>query len=210
MRTEEWRSWTTIADETKYLELPIEHPIRRIILQAEPDVDASYVEETNMANLMDDIELSLDTGQVRVYKGGIDDLMRENFLDLGKEALVCGYAYHNADKGIRIDLGYTLGGAWGAGSSDGAGAGTVATLESGRTSYTQKAETYEGDHPIGFLFKGLAPFETALFRFDHDFDPGAWLNPARRATVKLDIHTRNSGASADGLNKVILDRFVRY
>ncbi len=42
-----------------------------------------------------------------------------------------------ADKGVRVDLGYVLGGAWGEGSQDGAGAGTIPTMETGRTSYTQ-------------------------------------------------------------------------
>jgi len=209
MRSEEWRSWTTVADETKYNDLPTEYILRRILLQAIPAVDSDNVEKTNMANLMDDIELSLDTGVIRVFKGGIDDLMRENFLDTGKLYIVAGNSYMTADKGIDVSLGYVLGGAWGAGSADGAGAGTVATMETGRTSFTQKAETYEADSPIGWLFAGMSPFLTALFRFDWDYNPATWLDPDRRKTVKLDIHTRNSSSAADGRNAIVLDRFVR-
>lgn len=208
LRTEEWRAWTTVQDETKYNDLPTEHTLRRIMLQAIPSVDSDNVEETNMANLMDDIELSLDTGQVRIYKGGIDDLMRENFLDLGRPLIVGGAPYMSADKGIDISLGYVLFGAWGAGSADGAGAATIATLETARTSFTQKPETYEADSPIAVMFVGMAPFLTALFRFDFDPDPTTWLNPDLRKTVKLNIHTRLSSSADNGRNAIVLDRFV--
>ncbi len=208
MRTEEWRSWTTVADETKYLDLPTEHMIRRVMLQAIPDVDSNNVEETNMSNLMDDIELSLDTGEVRVFKGGIDDLMRENFYDIGRPLLAGGFPYHSADKGIDISLGYVHLAVAGAGSQDGAAAATIATLESGRTSFTQKLETYEADSPACLMVSGVAPFLTALFRFDILPDPSSWLNPNDRKTVELDIHTRNASSAADGRNAVVLDRLV--
>jgi len=210
LRTEEWRRWATVADETKYLDLPTEYILRRIILQAIPDVDSNYVEETNQWNLMDDIELALDTGQTRVYKGGLDDLVRENYYDLGRPLLAVGNCYQSADYGLDISLGYVLGGAWGAGSQDGAGADTVPTFETGRSSFTQKPETYEGDSPIGFIFVGVSPFLTAQFRFDHHPDPSYWLDPSKRATVQLNIHTRNSSSAADGVNAVVLDRLVRF
>jgi len=209
MRSEEWRTWTTVADETKYNDLPTEHLLRRILLQAIPAVDSDYVEKTNMANLMDDIELSLDTGVIRVFKGGIDDLMRENYYDNGKLFAAAGNSYMSADKGIDVSLGYVLGGAWGQGSQDGAVGATIACMETGRTSFTQKAETYEADHPIGWVFSGIAPYLTAYFRFDYDFNPLSWLDPERRKTVKLDIHTRNHADAVSGRNAIVLDRFVR-
>jgi len=207
-RTEEWRNWTTVPNETKYLELPTEHVLRRIMLQAIPAVDGSNIEDTNMSNLMYDIELALDTGAVRVYKGGIDDLMRENYLDMGRPVITGGVPYHNADVGIDISLGYVLYGAWGAGSQDGAGAATIPTLESARTSFTQKAETHEADSPISAAFFGLAPFLTALFRFDEDPNPSTWLDTDKRKTVKLDIQTRDSASADNGRNAVVLDRYV--
>lgn len=208
LRTEEWRSWTTVADETKYLDLPVSHIVRRILLQAIPDVDSDNVEETNMANLMDDILLALDTGVTRVFKGGIDDLMRENAYDLGRPLIAGGFPYMTADKGVDISLGYVLFGAWGAGSQDASGAGTIATFESGRTSFTQKPETYEADSPIGLVTVGIAPYLCAKFGFMEFRDPGQWLDPAKRATVQLNIHTRNAASAADGRNAVVLDRLV--
>lgn len=208
LRTEEWRSWTVASDGTEYLELPTEHVLRRVLLQAIPPVDTDKIEKTNQWNLMDDISFGLDTGQVRVYKGGLDDLARENYFDLGKPMIATGSNHSTADKGVDISLGYVFGGAWGAGSEDGAGAGTIATYQTGRTSFTQKPETYEEGSPIGFIFLGVSPFLCNWFRFDQLRDPATWLDPNERKTVKLDIHSRSHADVVGGVNKVILDRLV--
>ena len=208
MRSEEWRRWTTVAAAIQYNDLPTEHIIRRVVLQAVPAVDGSYVEKTGMHNLMEDIEFSLDTGQTRIYKGGLDELMREVYLEMGRPLIAAGSAYMTADKGVNISLGYVLGGAWGAGSQDGAGAATVATFESARSSYTQKPETYEADSPIGFVFVGMAPHLCVPFRFDQSPSPSDWLDPRGRATVQLNITTRNHADAASGVNAIVLDRLV--
>lgn len=208
LRSEEWRSWTTVADETKYNDLPVEHVIRRIMLQAIVPVDASNVDTTSNSNLMDDIELGLDTGQVRVYKGGIDDLMRENYLDTGKPIVIGGSPYHLADKGIDLGLGRIIAYAQGAGSQDGAGAGTIPTLESARTNGILKPETYEADSPMNLIVVGMSPFYTAQFDFNLNWDANNWLDPNQRKTVKLDIHTRNAASAAGGRNAIVLDRLV--
>jgi hypothetical protein len=208
MRSEEWRAWTTISDETKYNDLPVEHIIRRILLQAIPDQDADFNNETDMSNLMDDIELGLDTGQVRVYKGGIDDLMRENYLDTGKPVIVGGQAYMLADDGIDTGVGRAVTFVGGSVSKDGAGSATIPTLTADELSGTLKPETYEADSPINFISVGMAPFYTAQFDFNLGWDAANWLDPAQRKTVKLDIHTRSGASYADGRNAIVLDRLV--
>lgn len=208
MRTEEWRTWVTVANETKYNELPVSHPIRRIMLQAMPDLDANHLEETNFANLMYDVELSLKTGQTRLYKGGIDDIARMNLYERGSYAQMGAYAYQLADDGIQMSMGYVLGFVAGAAVQDGAVATTFPTTEAMLTSGTQKLEDYEGDRPVAVYAHGLAPFHTALFNFDDDPDPATWLDPERNKTVKLDILTRNAASAADGRNAIVLDRLV--
>jgi hypothetical protein len=210
LRTEEWRKWTTVADETKYHELDLEYRIRRIMLRAVPDVDANNVSGTGMSNLMDDVDLSLDTGVTRLHKGGIDDIMRLNYYNYGKEILTSGFPYVNADKGFDMGVGYATGAVAGAGSQDGAGAATIPTIESARTDNTQKAETYEGDNPLAMFVRGVGPFNTAMLRFDYDDEPPAYLDPMARRQVLLNIHTRNAASAADGSNFVILDRYVPY
>lgn len=210
MRTEEWRTWTTVQDETKYLKFPNEYKIRRILLRATPGLDGSNVENTNMANLMDNVLFTLKTGDIRLHDAGIADLMRDNYLSKGANWTTQGVQYMSADKGVRVDLGYVDGGAWGAGSLDGSGAGTIATMEASRTSFTQKPETYEADNPIEFIFHGIAPFQTAWFEFDQDDEPSTWLDPEAYKDVEMNIHTRNASSAASGVNKVVLDRFVSY
>jgi hypothetical protein len=208
MRSEEWRAWTTVSDQTTYNDLPVEHVLRRILLQAIPRIDGSQVEVTGLHNLMDDIELSLDTGVTRVWKGGIDDLMRENFLDTGKVWLATGAFLKTAAHGVDVSLGVVLGGAHGGLSTDGAETPDNTTLDGDRNSDTQLPITYEVDHPIAFLFAGLAPFQTAQFRFDWNPDPLTWLDPNARKTVKLDIHTRLHADAVGGRNAIVLDRYV--
>lgn len=208
MRTEEWRSWATVSDETKYNDLPVEHIIRRILLQAIPDQDANFVNETSMSNLMDDIDLGLDTGQVRVFKGGIDDLMRENYLDTGKPVIVGGQITNTADKGTDLSLGRSIMFVGGSVSKDGAGSATVPTLTADELNGSITQETSEADSPINVLSIGFSPFYTAQFDFNLGWDTANWLDPNARKTVKLDIHTRSGAAYADGRNAIVLDRLV--
>jgi len=207
-RTEEWRKWTTVQNATEYLELPVGNRIRRIIMQLIPDVDATNLSETGMWNVADDVELSLKTGVLRVFKGGVDDLMWENFYDYGKEILSSPNYYMTADYGRRVGLGYVLAALGTAGTQDGAGAATIPTLEGRRTDNTQKPETYEADTLISGLCRGLCPENTVVFRFDRPDDVIAYLDPLAQKTVKLDVHTRDVASAADGTVRVILDRLV--
>ena len=212
MRSEEWRSWATAPDLTAYNDLPTEYPLRRIMVQAIPALPAaggSGIEITGLHNLMDDISLSLDTGVIRVWKGGLDDLIRENYLDMGKVLISTGAAYRTAKHGIQTSLGLVLGGATSQLSDTGAAPATLASLEADRNSSTQNPTSYELSQYLGFVFVGLAPFATGLFRFDYDYNPSSWLDPNVRKTVKLDIHSRNHVDVTAGRAAIVLDRFVR-
>lgn len=208
MQTENWREWTTVSDETKYLELPVDRLIRRLFLQAVAPILAT-LDTTGVHNMMDDIDLSLDTGVIQVYKGGLDDLLSDNLYMNGRPWLSWGSPYMNADKGIDMGFGRTIGFVAGPSSADGAGAGTILTPEGGNTNRRQRMETYEADHPAQIVVCGEAPFGLALISFDLDWTPEGWLDPEARKTVKLNIHTRSGSSYAGGTNAVILDRLVR-
>lgn len=210
MRSEEWRKWTTVRDEIKYLDLPTANRIRRIVLQAIPELDSNYIEKTNLFNLMDDINLSLDSRNVQLIQGGLDDIALDAYLEQGAEVITGGFPYMTADKGIDIGIGFVTQAVVGAGSQDGAAAATIATIESGRTSSTQKPETYEADSPQCLLTRGYCYMGCVPIRFDRDSDPTTWLDPAARASVNLDIHCRDHADADDGTARVILERFVPY
>lgn len=208
IRGEEWRAWTTVADQTQYNDLPVEGRLRRILLQAIPNLDASHVEKTNMANLMDDVDFSLDTGRSRVLKGGIDDLMRLNNIKVGTPVLSGAEIVKTADEGADISLGYVDSFAHGSGSHDGAGSAVIPTLEAGRTSFTAKPETSEADSPIQALFMGMAPFMCVELPYGDAYDPTTYLDLRARATVALNIHTRNLADAASGRNAIVLERLI--
>ncbi len=210
MRTEDWRSWTTVIDETKYLALPTARQLRRIILQAWPNLDSNEQEEAGVYDLMDDIELSLRTGQVRVYKGGIDDLMRENVLDLGVLPMTYGGQYHENGKGFYTGLAYVFAAISGHTTHNTTVPTSPLWLYQQDNTGTQRARNKTADAIATFLMAGMGYMNCAVFRFDHDDDPGTWLDPDAEKTVELNIHTRNSSTADDGTNSVVLDRLVRY
>lgn len=211
MRTEEWKSWTGVQNEYNYNELPTEHLLRRVMLQANPAVDSSTkIADTTFNNCMDDIELSLDTGQIRVFKGGLDDLARLNYYDRGVPPLVGGLNYSLADYGYDIGLGYVDKIVNGLASMDGAVHTEPSQLAGSETKSTQHNEYYAGDQATQFMASGVGPFNTGLLRFDYAMDPSTWLDVNARKTVKLDIHVRDSASADAGTNCIVLDRLVRY
>jgi hypothetical protein len=211
MRTENWRSWTTVADETKYLDLPTEHVIRRIALQALPDVDSTTkMAKTTFWNLMYDIEANLKTGVLRMYKGGLEKLAFINAFEIGLIPQTAGFIYHAADKGFEVGVGYPWFATVGANTKDDAGAAVIPTMSSEENTNTQKMETYEGDTTPAWVVNGLAYENCVLLPFDQDPNPYTWLDPEANKVVQLNIKTRNDSNAAGGTNNVVLDRLVRY
>ncbi len=210
LRTEEWRKWSTVRNETKYLDLPTEHILRRIIFQAVPNLDGNFVEKTGMNNLMEDIELNLESGKTKVYKGGIDDLLRDNYWSYGGMVVTQMSPYMNAGKGVNVGIGYVIGAVAVAATANNAVATTFPTLKHTQTAHTQEFENAIAGGAPGLICSGLGYHNTAVYRFDHDKDPSQWLDPETRKTVTLNIQTRDHADAADGENKVILDRLVAY
>jgi hypothetical protein len=206
----EWRAWVTVRAETIYNLLPEEDIIRRIILQAIPPVDANFLATCAMHSEMYNVKLFLDTGKSEVYNDSIETLIRLNTWGNYGYWMAGVNPYVQADKGFDVGLGYVIGRAIGSGSSDGAGSATIPTWEGGKTENTQKGETYEADSPIDAIVLGQAPFNSAWLQFDQDPDPASWLDPKARATVTLDIFTRDAASVAGGRNAIVLDLFKRY
>jgi len=210
MRTEAWREYTTVQAATEYLKLPTEYPIRRIILQGRSANDAGHHTKRNFYHMMEDIELSLDTGMTRVFKGGIDVLAKSNIYAYGKEIIVGGEVYGLDSDAIETGIGSMQKSAHGATHVTlGTDPTVVAGFQATDSSNTQNINTYPTEEPIRTLWSGVAYHNTAVFKFDWEEDPNSWLDPKARATVELDITTENNADAAGGTNKVILDRLVR-
>ena len=206
LRTEEWQKWTTVSDQTKYLELPIENKIRRVIFQCIPPYDSDNIFNTGMSNMVDDLEVSFKTGVLRVYKGGIDDLMKMNALLFKKLVMTYPQYYMTADYGRNIGIGYVLGGAHSFGGAAAAITNGKPALEVGNTNATQVPKAYTGDTSFQGLHVGLCPENCVLFPFNLEDDPAEYLDVNVNATVKMNVHTRSGASYAGGTIRVILDR----
>lgn len=207
IRSELWREWTTVADETKYAELPSEFPICTVALRALPST-TNGLSDTGFANLMDDIDLAIGGGQKRVFKGGLDDLVYSNYLDRGAEVLVSGLADVTADKGIDVSIGNMFGWAGISGSKDGAVSATIPTMLADATDNTISFEAREADSPVEFIATGMGYMNMAFLHFNPTLDPALNIDVNRDGKTTLNIHTRNAAASASGTNDIILERVV--
>jgi len=209
MRSESWKQWTTVQDEWIYNTLPTEHLVRRILLQAIPAVGATFINACQVKDLMYDIKLSLETGRLKIYDGGMKELFYENYLDMGKVLLRSGFNYNFADCAYDVELGIVLGGSAVQASASGATTAVSACLTANNDFPSQYAQAYLANFMTEFIYSGIAPFKTALFRFDHDLNPATWLNTDLRKSVNLDIHCRNAASAAGGQNHIVLDRLVK-
>jgi hypothetical protein len=207
IRSEIWREWTTVTDETKYFVLPTEFPISGIYLRALP-ATTTGMSDTGMSNLMDDVDFSIQGGTLQLFKGGIDDLIVSNYLDRGAEIITSGEWYGNADKGIDVSVGRMFGwaGVWGA--KGGAAATVDQTMIADATDNTISFEGAQADEVAEFITRGLAFHNHGYLLHNHLLVPDFMIDPKRDGEVRLNIHTANSATADNGTNQVVLERLV--
>lgn len=205
--TEKWREWTTVAAAVEYLLLPTQFPIAGVYLRALPHTTLG-VADTGFADLMEDIDFSIEGGVKQVYKGGLDDLALMDYYRRGAPVMTGGHIDVTADRGIDIGMGRVLGWATASGSKDGAGSATIPTIEADSTMNTLKPETREADSPIHFLFNGYAFQNMVSLWHSEDLSGETLLTPSPTSEARLNIQTQNAGAAAGGTNQVVLDRVV--
>ncbi|MDP1807325.1 MAG: hypothetical protein Q8K72_19260, partial [Acidimicrobiales bacterium] len=115
-REEEWKTWSPAAAAKEYNDLPVALPIRRILLRGRPAVDSADAKNnSSMHRLMSDIDFTMRTGQVRVYKGSLEDLGHLSVLEMGRFAETRGAIDRTAGYGFESGVGYVMQnlGAWG-------------------------------------------------------------------------------------------------
>lgn len=208
VRSENWQEWTTVSDETRYLILPTEFPISGLYLRALPDT-TNGKSDTGMANLMDDIDFSIQGGTKRLYKGGLDDLLIQNYIEDGDDIITSGLADINADRGIDVGVGRMMGWSGISGSKDGAVSAVIPTMEADDTDNTIAFEAREADSPVEFIVRGMG-FHNCTHLLDNPKLEADWmLDPRRDGECRLNIHTRSGAAYADGTNTVFMERLVQ-
>ena len=211
MRKEEWRKWTTVSDEWKYLELPTAHRIRRIVMQVIPDEDGTYLAaEATPYHVLSDIKLLLDSGRLEMFNGNLRDLWYINAFDMGRDIIQGIEPYHTQDYGIWTGLGQTLGMGGVRIPHDGVQDTATTSITPGDDSSSIRRMTDTDSDQDSMIVAGLSLENCSHFRFDHDPNPETWLDPNARKTVRLDCHTDSGATYADGTIRVCLDRYVPY
>ena len=211
LRSETWRTWTTVQDEWQYFELPSEHLIRRIMMQAIPAYDSTTkLADTQFTNCLYDVQHYLKTGEVVVYDGRMSDLVRINAYDYGQYVITHPHIYVNADKAVPIGVGVPDAHIFQPAAYGGSAETSIASLTAGLTADTVAFESGVGSGPDEGIVIGRGYHNTAMLRHDAISDPLTWLDPATNRTVLLNLHTRNSSSADNATASVVLDRLVRY
>ena len=209
-RTEEWRSWTTVQNERKYLDIPSERKIRRIALHVLPAFGTNGNADTQSYNVVDDIEMYLRSRAAKVLDYSLRDLWYENYFQSGREMFAALEPYHANGRGVKTGLGQVLAKAEGQMPQSGVPGAITVAVEAGNDGASQKL-LRTGTDNYSWLMMGLALENLAIIdlALDPD-DPSTWLDPAAEKVVNLDVHTRDDSSADNGTVKVILDRLIPY
>jgi len=207
LRSEEWRKWTTVQNETQYLLLPTEYPISLLAVQSVPHATNGMF-DTNPQNLMYNLDLSKQGGTLGIYQGGMDALFVQNYMERGAEIITGGQADLTADKGIDVGVGRMFNWNSGASSKDGGVDAVVPTMIADATDGTISFEAREVDAPIQFLARGMGYMDFAWLWNNLDLEAGMFLDPKTDGECRLNVTTRDAATAAAGTNTVVLERLV--
>ena len=208
-RTEEVQNWTTVQNERKYITLPQDHKLRRILLHVIPAHGTNDNADTQSYNVVDDIELYIRSKREKLFDASLRFLWYENYFSLGRNFLTHLEPYHTGGNGVKTGLGQVLAKAMGQMPQGGTpGANTVA-VEPGNDGDTQKL-LRTGTDNYSWLMSGLGPENCAVIDLAPDIeDPGTWLDLAKEKDVNLDVHTADSASADNGVVRVITDRLIQ-
>jgi len=211
IKSEEFKSFSATADTWEYSNLPTEGLLRRLILQLEADMGDTYHEaETSMDNMGRDIKITLDSGAIVVYEGGVDDLMRDINLFMGRDVMVRQIVYRTQNYAQRNGLGRTFAVASGAleiASDTVQDSGL--TFDSDYDRATWAFANAQGTTDQFALGWGTCPHGQLWIPFTDDMDPTEWIDLAVRKTMKVDVHAYNTGGATGGACSIVLERLIR-
>ena len=211
IKSEEYKSYSATADTWEYSNLPTEGLLRRLILQLEADMGDTYYEaETAMDNMGRDIKISLDSGGIIVYEGGVDDLMRDINLFMGRDVMVRGIVYRTKNYAQRNGLGRTF-------------AVAHAPLEIAADTVVSTDLTFDSDYDRATwafantnaqadqfaLGWGTCPHGCLWVPFTDDLDPDQWIDLAARKTMRVDVHAYNTAGATGGACSIVIERLMR-
>ena len=214
MREEEWKVWAPAAGVTEYSDLPTGRPIRRILLRARPGVDtADALNNSSMDRVMGDIDFSFNTGQVRVYKGSMEELRYMLAAEGGIDVETEGMIDRTSDYGFETGVGYVLTGQKAVASYTAAPATFPATIGVPDVQdSSQQSQQRVADAPLEWHVRGHGFMHNLPIWEAKDPTLADMLDPDGRKVVKLDIQCQ-SGTTVSGTHHaaesaIVLSRLV--
>ena len=213
-REEEWKSWAPAAAETEYNVLPVELPIRRLLLRARPGVDtADSINNSSMHRLMSDIDFTFRTGQVRVYKGSLEILGHLSTMEGPYRIETRGMIDRNADLGYETGVGYVTNGMKPAATYTDAPAAYPNTIGAPDIQdSSQETEARAADAVLEWSMRGHGYMHNVPLWDARLPDLSDMLNARELNEVKLDIlcasGTTVSGTHDVARNAIVLSRLV--
>jgi hypothetical protein len=210
IKSEQFKTWSATLSTWEYTDLPTEGKLRRLILQLEPDLGATYNEfETSMDNMGASIKITFNSGAVIFYEGGIDDLMREINLLKGTDCMVRQIVYRTQNYAQRNGLGRVF-------------ACAPGPLEIAADTVQDSTLTFDSDYDRGtWAFAnaqgttdqfaigwGTCPHACLEIPFIDSEDPADWIDLAQRKTMKVDIQPSSSSGATGGASAIVIERQV--
>jgi len=207
-----WREWTTVQDETKYFKPPIGNKLRRILLNATPDITSSwpYRRKRNFWLLMNEIKVAFKEGAEVFYDGYGETLMEQNALEFPHEVHTGGtlLAAATDDVSIRTGVGRRR-----SGQVTYANVGvTQPAYDFSIYTYLDDIMTVECTQPclnayVYWDVFGLGYQNCMALLFDH-FGAEHYLDTIDKAPITMEIKTEDHADAAGGTNKLILSELV--
>ena len=212
-REEVWKSWTPVAAAVEYNDLPVALPIRRILLEARPArVTATCKNASSMHNLMSDIDFTFRTGQVRVFKGSLEQLGHLSVLELGRFVETRGAIDKTAGYGFECGVGYVIQNL-GYGTADADGITTaLCNMRQDVQDSAQEMGYRSSNGMLAWTVRGHGYQHTVPLWIARKPDLSDILDPKALDVVKVDITCKTgttvSGTDRDARNAIILNRLV--
>jgi len=213
-REEVWKSWLPVAAAIEYSDLPVSHPIRRILLEARPARDvADAKNNSTMIALMSLIDYTFRTGQIRVYHDSLERLGHLSVLEGIGEVVTRGSIDRTAAYGFECGVGYGTHN-MGAGMPDASGSTSItASMIKDIQDSAQEVGYRAASGPLSWAVRGMAFCDCTPLHFARKADLSDLLDPAALDVVKVDITCTAgltlTGDSRNARSAIILSRLVR-
>ena len=211
---EVWKTWLPVAAATEYSDLPIGLPIRRITLKALPARDtADCKNNSTMIALMSDIEFTFRSGQVRVFKGNLNNLGMLSILETGRFVETMTMIDKTDEYGYEVGVGYVLSGLVSEASEAAAPSATSSHGWADIQDSAQEVANRQADQPLQGLWRGFGFHHTVPLYVARKPDLSDLLDVEAQKVVKVDIACTTgltlTGTDHNAENAIILSRLVR-